>query len=169
MFLPENGWPCLACLVAGKTAEDTCSTAGVLPPLTHALASFQTAEAVKLLTGNPPSKPQVMALDLWEGTLDRHTLNQKGDCPCCAHQEFPYLSGKRGAPAVKLCGDGLYQMTAPLSEEKFSLLSASEQALSLGQCILLNKVITLFPSGRCLVKAQSEQEARTLHAEIIGH
>src|SRR5206468_5553896 len=47
--------PCLRCLLGNLPApgtSPTCETAGVIAPITHAIASMQVAEALTFLTGN---------------------------------------------------------------------------------------------------------------------
>ena len=61
--------PCLRCLLGNLPApgtSPTCETAGVIAPITHAIASIQVAEALKFLTGNlDPAEVRLTSYEIW--------------------------------------------------------------------------------------------------------
>ena len=73
---------------------------GVLASAVTAVASFQVAETLKVLTGNFDRVcPTLLNIDLWTNTsmqLKVAGAYQRGDCPCCKHGRFDYLDGKLG-------------------------------------------------------------------------
>src|SRR5262245_48056610 len=80
--------PCLRCVFEAAPAPGeggTCETAGVLSPVVNIIASFQVAEAFKILTGQTEKiNRELIYIDVWENTL-RHIkiapLLGKVDCP----------------------------------------------------------------------------------------
>src|SRR5437867_6100318 len=98
---------CLRCVFESAPPpglSPTCDTAGVLGPIVGIIASLQTAEAMKILTGRPERVSRKMAfLDVWEGRQDLVDLPPRDpDCPCCARREFSYLEGPLGSDTATM-------------------------------------------------------------------
>src|ERR1700733_9611705 len=90
--------PCLRCVFeAAPTAGEagTCETAGVLSPIVNIVASFQVAEALKILTGHLDKiNRELIYVDVWENELRKikiAPLLGKVDCPCCQRRNFEWL------------------------------------------------------------------------------
>src|SRR5690349_18003801 len=90
--------PCLRCVFEAAPAPGeagTCETAGVLAPIVNIVASFQTAEALKILSGHRDRVSRELTyIDVWENTLRRikvAPLLGKVDCPCCRRRRFEWL------------------------------------------------------------------------------
>ncbi len=82
--------PCLRCVFEAAPAPGeagTCETAGVLAPIVSIIASFQVAEACKILTGQLDTiNRELIYIDVWENITRRikiAPLLGKVDCPCC--------------------------------------------------------------------------------------
>ena len=96
--------PCLRCVFEAAPAPGeagTCETAGVLAPIVNIVASYQAAEAFKIL--DRPAATQInrdlIYIDVWENMQRRikiAPLLGKVDCPCCQRRRFEWLDGEHG-------------------------------------------------------------------------
>src|SRR5437868_7275171 len=104
MTILPNQTPCLRCVfeAAPNPGEvGTCETAGVLSPIVSIIASFQAAEALKILAGRTDAiSRELFVLNVWENTSRRVKIaplaGRKGQCPCCAKRQFEWLEGEQG-------------------------------------------------------------------------
>ena len=137
VVLPGEG-PCLRCLFeeAPQSGEfQTCDTAGILAPMAHVIASFQAAEALKILAGKREDVDRrLWKIDIWKkefksvnvGHLS-HPLRayspspsarragggpkgKGGRCSGCSRANYPYLSRDLGSRTVTLCGRNAVQI-----------------------------------------------------------
>jgi adenylyltransferase/sulfurtransferase len=170
---------CLRCVYPDPptSLQPTCETAGVLSPITSAVASLQVAEALKILAGRPERVSRRIAmLDVWSGLMRQiDQPERRPDCPCCGRREFTFLDGSRRAP-ISLCGrnavqihersrpidlEALGRQLAPLGEVR-----ANEFAL---RFFLPPYEMTVFPDGRAIIKGtQDVGVARSLYAKYVG-
>ena len=102
--------PCLRCVFEAAPAPGeagTCETAGVLGPIVNIVASFQAAEAFKILTGQLDKvNRELIYIDVWENIQRRikiAPLLGKVDCPCCQRRRFEWLDGEQGSADDELC------------------------------------------------------------------
>ena len=93
--------PCLRCVFEAAPAPGetgTCETAGVLSPIVNIVASFQAAEAFKILTGQLDKvNRELIYIDVWENIQRRikiAPLLGKVNCPCCQGRRFEWLDGQ---------------------------------------------------------------------------
>src|SRR5438067_9062053 len=110
--------PCLRCVFEAAPAPGeagTCETAGVLGPIVNIVASFQAAEALKVLTGNLEQiSRELIYLDVWDNVQRRikiAPLFGKVDCPCCQRRNFEWLDGAQGSQTTSLCGRNAVQVS----------------------------------------------------------
>lgn len=83
---PGNG-PCLACLFPGMPAETPdASPLSIFPPAPVAVACLQATEAVKLLLRKPDVNPDLVVLDLWDGSQQRIPIRRNPECTCCGQR-----------------------------------------------------------------------------------
>ncbi len=170
---------CLKCLYPEPPGgvQPTCETAGVLGAVTSTVAAIETAEALKILSGNLDAlSGRLTTVDLWRGTFRQ--IAQPGPdlaCPACGQRDFVHLKGKGRAP-ISLCGRNavqihersrpvdlheLRQRLTPLGE-----VWANEFAL---RFFLPAYEITVFPDGRAIIKGtQDAGLARSLYARYVG-
>jgi molybdopterin/thiamine biosynthesis adenylyltransferase len=177
--------PCLRCVFEaspGPGEVGTCETAGVLGPIVNVIASYQAAEALKLLAGKKDAiSRELLYLDLWENVNKRikiAPLLGKVDCPCCRRRQFEWLDGTHGTQTTSLCGRNAVQVSHRVSgrlnfEELARQLGASG-SVSFNKFLLKAQVgeyeFTVFPDGRAIIKGTADTEkARTLYAKYIGH
>jgi molybdopterin/thiamine biosynthesis adenylyltransferase len=177
--------PCLRCVFEAAPAPGeagTCETAGVLAPIVNIVASFQAAEAFKILAGRRDQiNRDLIYLDVWENIQKRikiAPLLGKVDCPCCQQRRFEWLQGEHGAHTTSLCGRNAVQV-AHRSATRLNFEELARHLETLGE-VSYNRFLlrftaeghefTVFPDGRAIIKGTSEVDrARTLYAKYIGH
>jgi molybdopterin-synthase adenylyltransferase len=178
--------PCLRCVFEAAPAPGeagTCETAGVLGPIVSIVASFQSAEAFKILTGQLDIiNRDLIYIDVWENITRRikvAPLLGKVDCPCCQRRRFEWLEGEQGSQTTSLCGRNAVQVAHRLPA-KLNFEEMARHLAEMGGAVNFNRFMlkfsaeayefTVFPDGRAIIKGTSDLEkARTLYAKYIGH
>jgi len=178
--------PCLRCVFEAAPAPGeagTCETAGVLGPIVSIVASFQAAEAFKILTGQLDRvNRDLIYVDVWENITRRikvAPLLGKVDCPCCGHRRFEWLEGEQGSQTTSLCGRNAVQVAHRLPA-KLQFEEMARHLREMGGEVSFNRFMlkfsaegyefTVFPDGRAIIKGTSDlDKARTLYAKYIGH
>ncbi len=178
---------CLRCLMdepppAGSLP--TCDAAGILGPIVGVIAALQSAEAIKILSGNRAAVSRGLTkIDLWENRVQLFDLGRLRDtveCPACRQGQFPWLSGERGAQAAVLCGRNAVQLSPPTGgQEPVDLERLAGKLAALGTVTrnryLLRLAVgdyqlTLFPDGRAIVGGTDDvAEARSVLARYLGN
>lgn len=182
--------PCLRCVFEAAPAAGevgTCETAGVLAPAVNIVASFQAAEAIKILSGNLQTiNRELLTLDVWENTFRRVKIaplkGRKGECPCCAQGRLEWLAGAHGTQTTTLCGRNAVQVShrsaSGLNFEQLAAALRPSGQVNYNKFLLKFHLVekgdpfefTVFPDGRAIIKGTSDPEkARTLYAKYIGH
>ena len=177
--------PCLRCVFEAAPAPGeagTCETAGVLSPIVNIVASFQAAEAFKILTGRRDQiSRDLIYVDVWDNVLRRikiAPLLGKVDCPCCRHRRFEWLEGEQGSHTTSLCGRNAVQV-AHRTAARLNFEELARHLETLGE-VSYNRFLlkfnadghefTVFPDGRAIIKGTNDvDKARTLYAKYIGH
>lgn len=178
--------PCLRCVfeAAPNPGEaGTCETAGVLSPTIGIVASFQAAEALKILTGQlDKTNRELLCIDIWDNTTRRTKIARllgKVDCPCCQRKNFEWLDGAMGSQTTSLCGRNAVQV-ATRSSAKLNFDDMSKQLTLMGGKVNFNRFMlkfdvddyefTVFPDGRAIIKGTNDiEKARVLYAKYIGY
>src|SRR4051794_2931514 len=159
--------PCLRCVFEAAPAPGeagTCETAGVLGPIVSIVASFQAAEAFKILTGQLDRiNRDLIYVDVWENITRRikiAPLLGKVDCPCCQRKRFEWLGGGQGPQTRSLCGRNAVQV-APRLRAKLTFEEMARHIGETGQ-VSFNRFLlkftaedyefTVFPDGRAIIK-----------------
>ncbi len=172
---------CLQCLFPeppGAGSLDTCDTAGIIAPVVHAVASFQVAQVLKLLAGEPVP-PNLFHCDVWEGTwrCRRLEVEDRSGCRCCGLREFRFLKGSAGDRLVRLCGRDAVQISpagaggVDFGEIRERLARTAQ--IQANEFMLRIRVegyeISLFPDGRSIIRGTDDPvRARSLYARYIG-
>ena len=177
--------PCLRCVFEAAPAPGeaaTCETAGVLSPIVNIVASFQAAEAFKILAGRKAQvNRDLIYVDVWENVQRRikiAPLLGKVDCPCCQRRRFEWLDGEQGSHTTSLCGRNAVQV-AQRSASRLNFEDMARHLEALGP-VTYNRFLlkfsaeghefTVFPDGRAIIKGTSDiDRARTLYAKYVGH
>jgi len=167
---------CLRCLWPAPPAQadvGNCETSGILAPAIAAVTAFQTAEALKLLLGQPTTRG-VFTCDVWRGSYQVLPVAERPapDCVVCAKGERPALEGE-SFDAVSLCGRDAVQVQPPDAAP----IDLDALAAKLGDAVsditrtphLLRFAtdgvrFTVFPGGRALLfGVQDPLRARALY------
>jgi adenylyltransferase/sulfurtransferase len=177
--------PCLRCVFEAAPAPGeagTCETAGVLGPAVGVIASFQAAEAIKILSGRREHiNRDLLYFDVWENVQRRikvAPLLGRVDCPCCQRRRYEWLEGEHGSQTTSLCGRNAVQV----SHRTPARLDFERMAGELGRLgeVTFNRFLmkftaegyefTVFPDGRAIIKGTPDPDkARTLYAKYVGH
>ncbi|MBM7097343.1 ThiF family adenylyltransferase [Bacillus sp. H-16] len=170
--------PCLRCMISPSSGTgETCDTTGVLSPAVDIAASYQTVEALKILTGNEKEvRKTLLTFDIWRNHRFEMKMKQKDDCVTCTKKDYPSLTGGGGPGISTLCGRDTVQIEG---REPFDLSYWAKRLEHLGEVkktpflvrVQLEGKITLvlFPDGRTLVQGtEEEQEAKVIYAKYIG-
>src|SRR5438552_17735495 len=185
MTIVPGETPCLRCVFEAAPAPGeagTCETAGVLSPIVNIVASYQAAEAFKILTGRHEQiNRELIYVDVWENIHRRikiAPLLGKVDCPCCQQHRFEWLSGEHGSHTTSLCGRNAVQVShrvaAKLDFETMARELRELGAVSFNRFLLKFDVgeyqFTVFPDGRAIIKGTDDPDrAKTLYAKYVGH
>lgn len=173
--------PCLRCVFPEAPppgATPTCDTAGVLGMVVNVVASLQSTEALKLLTGSGEINRGMLWVDVWENVFDRlSVMRPEKGCPACSEGRFDFLVGSSGAAATSLCGRDAVQITVPAGRRlSFPVLAGRLQGagkVSYNEYMLRFQVdgfeIAIFPDARAIIKGTTDENtAKTLYAKYIG-
>jgi adenylyltransferase/sulfurtransferase len=177
-ILPDRT-ACFRCIYPAPPSgsQPTCETAGVLGPLTAAVASIAAGFALQILSGNQSDVRRVITtLDLWHGPVrEVRQPNRDQNCPCCGKRNFEWLAGRRDEP-VSLCGRNAVQIHA--RERAVNLDELKDRLSALGP-VRANEFalkflndpyeLTVFPDGRAIIKGTTDPGlARSLYARWVG-
>lgn len=172
-IIADKNNPCLRCFLKEAAQLDTCETFGVLGSITHIISSMQASEAIKVLL-NKDYEKTLMFFDIWKNDLLKIKVNKNKNCECCAKNNFEFLSGKKSSRIIKMCGNNMYQIK-PKSIDKGQFNNLKNRLIKIGKvfdfgyCINLDNKITIFESGRALVNAKNEKEAKSLYSKFVGN
>lgn len=176
---------CLNCLMLDGPpppgTTPTCDSFGILAPIINVIASIQSGEAIKILSGNRDSVSRKLnVFALWDNDvrqLDVSKLRDVVDCPTCKQRQFHWLSGDRGSHSAVLCGRNAVQLSFP-DRQSISLTELKGRLEELGRVesnpFLLRFhveefVLTIFPDGRAIVSGTEKVSvARKLYAQYLG-
>jgi len=177
--------PCLRCLMGDGPPPPgvvaTCDTAGILAPVVNVIASIQSCEAIKILTGHLEAVSDCLtAIDLWDGTLRQlrfDGLSAPAACPTCQERRFDWLEGRAGLQATILCGRQSVQIK-PSVPQSVDLAALAQRFRSLGE-VQANEYlarvaygphsVTVFADGRAIIGGTNDlAQARSIHARTVG-
>jgi adenylyltransferase/sulfurtransferase len=177
--------PCLRCIFGQAPAQgsaETCDTAGVIGPIIHVVASYQAAEALKLLVGDYAHlNRKMMHWDLWHNQFSSVDVAKarKEECPACGLHRYDYLDAEIvGETIQSLCGRNSVQIH-PVEPVRLSLSEWAAKLRPLGAVeqnpfllkFQVNETVTLvlFPDGRCIVQGTDDMTvAKSLYSRFIG-
>lgn len=175
---------CLACLLAEPPppgATPTCDTAGVLAPTVNMVAAIQSAEVMKLLSGNRDAISRKLTIvDLWRNTLrqvDLVKLRESGNCRACGQRDLVWLDGRRGSKTAVLCGRNAVQLR-PDGSQSLDLHALAGSLHGVAE-VFANEYllraetdkysVTIFPDGRAIVAGTDDVGvARGVFSQLVG-
>jgi adenylyltransferase/sulfurtransferase len=171
--------PCLRCVYPNppQSAQPTCETAGVVNVIASLVASYQVADALKILCGQADRvEARITTVDVWQGgTRQIAAPPRDPECPACGRRQFPYLEESRREP-VRLCGRSAVQVQE--REQSLDLAELKARLERIGE-VRANEFavrffvppyeMTIFPDGRAIIKGTNDAGlARSLYARYIG-
>jgi adenylyltransferase/sulfurtransferase len=186
MPILPNETPCLRCVFEQAPPPElnpTCDTAGILAPVVSTVAAHQAMEAIKILSGHAEAVDRrLYHFDAWNNRhvfLNVQNAYDAGECSCCRHKRFDYLSGALAGSTTVLCGRNAVQITPAeavridfaVMAEKFRSGAASD--VRFNAFMLKARVecldVTVFPDARAIIAGTKEAEvARTIYSRYIG-
>ena len=178
-ILPGEG-PCFRCFVPDVPAPGsypTCATAGVLNMASNIIASLESAEALKIITGSPALNRRLFVLDVWNNTAEYLELSKNPDCPVCGRGEYEFLGRRAGTHAANLCGRDEYQIVPGrrtcIDFAEFEAKLSGAGTVKRSQFMLSFSGggigFNLFSDGRAIIKnVKDEKAARSVYSEYIG-
>jgi adenylyltransferase/sulfurtransferase len=173
--------PCFRCFmpeIPEAGSYPTCSSAGVILPITSIIASYQSAEALKILTGAEEAvSRRYLAIDVWDNMAEYIEVEKNPDCPVCGHGTYELLDKPASSYAVSLCGQDAWQVIPEgISGADFTALSKRLEKLgtvTTSEFLLRfdgdGVSFKLFPDGRAIISGtQDDASARATYVEYIG-
>jgi molybdopterin/thiamine biosynthesis adenylyltransferase len=177
--------PCLRCVFGQPPAQgttETCDTAGVIGSIIHVVASYQAAEALKILVGDRDHiNRRMVHFDLWYNHQSSVDVSKakKDTCPACGLHHYDYLDASSDEDMIgTLCGRNSVQIQ-PVRPASFNLNEWANKLGRLGR-VELNPFLLkfhvqddmhmiLFPDGRALVQGTDDPTlAKSLYSRFIG-
>ena len=176
--------PCLRCVfetIPQIGSFPTCDTAGVIGPIAGIIASFQVAEAIKILTGDHASvNKDLVEINVWETKfrqIDISELKDINDCPTCKLQNYEFLESEAGSMTTFLCGKNAVQVMSR-SADKINLQQL-EQRLEYITDVKSNAYMlkfkindhsfTVFADGRAIISGTADSRtAKSLYSKYLG-
>ena len=181
MTILPHRTPCLRCVFAEihpPGVKATCDTVGVLGPIVGVIASIESAEAMKLLTGQGRLNEGLIAINLWENSFEMIAVPERtGNCPACGRGDYEFLTAREGIQATTLCGHNAIQISlrsaARIDFSELARRLAPVGEVSFNEFMLQLKAdgheMTLFPDARAIIKGTTNESlAKTLYAKYVG-
>jgi adenylyltransferase/sulfurtransferase len=176
--------PCLRCVFPDAPSPGelpTCDTAGVLGSVSSVVASIQSVEAIKVLSGNAQAISQEMrVLDLWTNRLRAVSLDdaRRTDCPCCGKHQYEFLKSNHTS-ITSLCGRDAIQIRGGRGRldldqlqqqlQKSGELTRTPYFLRIRLSDPKDVELTVFPDARTIVKGTTDAgRARAIFSRFIG-
>lgn len=173
--------PCLKCLspqMPPPGSHPTCSSAGILSMATGIIASFEAAEAIKILIGAKEAiSRKYLSVDIWNNAIEYIDVVRNPDCPLCGQGRFELLGKNMDSDTTTLCGQDAIQII-PRANAKIDLAAIAQKLAKSGkvdctQFILhyegASAAFSLFPDGRAIIKnIRDGAEAKGVYAEYVG-
>ncbi|MEO7145833.1 MAG: ThiF family adenylyltransferase [Bryobacteraceae bacterium] len=171
---------CLKCVYPEPPAgaQPTCETAGVLNAVTAAVAAWQVAAALKILSGHAAGLARrITTMDVWKGEIRQ--IEQPApdpECQACGRREFPHLEGLGRAP-IGLCGRNavqIHERARPLDLARMAAQLSAVGMVRVNEFALRLTIapfeMTIFPDGRAIVKGTTDTGvARSLYSKYVGN
>lgn len=157
-----------------ESVQPTCETAGVLGPVTAAIASLQVGDALRILTG--PIEARLTTIDVWSGEIRQLDPPARDPhCPCCGLRSFPHLD-QSNRISLTLCGRNAVQVHERSRPIDLGVLAEQLQPVGAVRAnefavrVMLDRYeMTIFPDGRAIIKGTTDLAvARSLYARYVG-
>jgi molybdopterin-synthase adenylyltransferase len=144
---------------------DGCDISGILNTVASFASSLQVTEALKHLTSQSPTK-ELIYFDIWKNKVQKIKVKKDPHFK----QSYDYLNGKKDSTSIQLCGTNTFQLRGPKLKlkEVANKLKKIDDILLKDYCLKF-KELTIFEDGRVLIKAPTQQRAKSLYTKYIGY
>lgn len=180
--LPDDT-PCLHCILEKVPMNGaTCDTAGIIQPTVSQVVVHQTAEALKILTGNfEKLRRKLVSFDIWENQTIQMNVDKmkRQDCPSCGEaRRYPFLQFENQTKTAVLCGRDAVQIR-PTRHAERNLSQMAEHLEKVSDQIMVNPFLlsiektpyrfVLFKDGRALIHGTNDiEEAKKLYYQYLA-
>lgn len=158
--------------------SETCDTVGVLATAVSIVASIETTEAVKILSGRRADlQGKLVNVDVWNGVWESFELKKDRSCPLCGHGKYDYLDARVSSKTVSLCGRNAMQIT-PGRKSVMDFKDMAQRLERAGSVHYNEHIlkfsadgieISLFRDGRAILKGVTDEAAaKTAFSKYIG-
>lgn len=183
MTIRPHQTACLRCVfeeAPPAASAPTCDTAGVIMPIISIVAAVQSAEALKLLTGQSESLHRsLMQFDVWRNEWRKINPGPPAPgCITCSLGRFETLEVSGGDFAAVLCGRNAVQIS-PMQVTQLDFRQLAARLRGTGEVKFNNYLLrfrtgeyemTVFQDARSIIRGTSEVKiARSLYAKYIGN
>ena len=162
MFLQEECFNCLFEKISASNLE-TCETAGIMREVSSMAGSRSAWKAVRYLAGKQVDED----LDSVHSGKSFKFISE--GCKVCEDSVYEHLKGS--GRATKLCGSKKFQIEADVTDtaleklrENFEIEKENDYLLQIDD----GQKFTVFRSGRVIVEAEDEGQARQKVSERLG-
>jgi len=175
--------PCFRCLFPHppEGRGDTCDTVGVIGPIVHVVASYQAAEAFKILVGaRDRFNPHLEQFEMWTNMHMQMNIagGRQPNCPACGQGLYEFLDGSEDEDVFTvMCGRDSVQFTPRTprtvdfdkEEQVLRNVGVVERNPFLLRASIDERTLVLFRDGRVMIQGtQDIVEAKSLYAKYIG-
>lgn len=182
MTIIPNKTPCLRCIfeeMPDAGTSPTCDTAGVIQPIISMISAVQTAEALKILTGNFDAlHKSLLQIDVWQNDWRKIKLGAPNpDCETCGRKNFEFLAAENAEFSAVLCGRNAVQISPPKPTNldlptlaaKLNRLGAVKQNEYLLRLNVGEYELTVFRDARAIIRGTDDIiTARSIYSKYIG-
>ena len=176
--------PCLHCLLKSMPMQQgmTCDTVGIISPTVGMVASYQTAEALKILVEDWDAvRTSFVSFDLWRNQYSSMKMTKAKDESCLScgtNATYPFLEQENLTKSTVLCGRDTVQVRPP-KQLQIELEALANRLTEIGYVVKGNPYllsiesakerIVIFKDGRALVHGTKDlTAAKTLYNRILG-
>ncbi len=156
MTIRPRETPCLRCVFPEAPppgTSPTCDTAGVILPIVATIAALQTAEALKILTGQCSRlHGSLIQVDLWENSftpIKLDGLRERSECRVCQQGHYDFLNARGGQLVTSLCGRNAVQIS-PAAKTPIDFADLAEHLRGVGE-VSYNRFLLRFVVDGCEV------------------
>ncbi|QFT88222.1 Molybdopterin-synthase adenylyltransferase [Bacillus sp. THAF10] len=176
--------PCLNCLLQKvPLGGATCDTVGIIAPAVGMVVAHQTAEALKILSGNHAAcNRKLVSFDLWKNqhvSLNVDKLKNATCDSCGSSRSYPYLSYENQTKTAVLCGRDSVQIRPSDTSESRNLIEVKAALTAQGIKVDANPYLlsfqvdehrmVAFKDGRVLVHGTKDiSRAKTMYHRYFG-
>ncbi|HEC75647.1 MAG TPA: hypothetical protein ENI33_00100 [Thermoplasmatales archaeon] len=172
---------CLRCFIKNIPSPGilpTCETAGILNTAVNVIASIQSTELIKILTGKK-FRREAIHFDVWHGIFTPIKVKKLSSCISCGRKIFEFLDGKytKYTDSTVLCGRKAVQIN-PNLEKEISFEVLYEKLKDIGNVEFNEYMLRfhkdkyefiVFKNGRTIIKGTGDKNrAKSLYARYIG-